>query len=527
MVRDAHLAEDVTQSVFVALLQSAGQLTERPVLSGWLRRTTQNLAANAVRSDVRRRAREQEAAAMNDLLTTEPGAAWEGIAPHLDAALGELSEPDRDALLLRYFERKSAREMAQALGTSEEAAQKRVSRAADRLRELLAKRGVTASASGLVVLLSANAVQAAPAGLALSITTSTALAGTAVATLTTSTAAKTLAMTTLQKNLVATALAAAIGAGTYQAWQASLLRAQLKALQQQLTPSPEPSKDAALASLQTKFEALEAQNGELASALSRANADKARLETEREQARRSAALYKELVEQASAKDMNPTNQYPTPRNVWAAFGRMGRLAALSKEDDSKLSPEEKSALEAAKTKSLEELPNLVKAAKQYDAAKPADFQSEELMDEVACLLYGALNLDEQQFNQVYGVMQKIQQETKQKGLSKETPAPEAAEAVKQIMEQWKAETQTLLTPEQTRIFAQVVTHFQVEPGKFGFNFNFWADGCRALGDRTRLPRVGAMAPGYGPNAEKSRRISSSTSSAQETVWAISARRISR
>ena len=66
MVRDAHLAEDVTQGVFVALAQNARQLTERPLLSGWLHRTAQNLAANAVRSDVRRRVREQEAATMNE-----------------------------------------------------------------------------------------------------------------------------------------------------------------------------------------------------------------------------------------------------------------------------------------------------------------------------------------------------------------------------------------------------------------------------------------------------------------------------
>ena len=71
MVCDSHLAEDVTQGVFVALAQNAAQLTERPVLSGWLHRTAQNLAAKAVRSDVRRRAREQEAAAMNDLLAAE------------------------------------------------------------------------------------------------------------------------------------------------------------------------------------------------------------------------------------------------------------------------------------------------------------------------------------------------------------------------------------------------------------------------------------------------------------------------
>ena len=281
-------------------------------------------------------------------------------------------------------------------------------------------------------------------------------------------------MTTLQKALIATALAAAIGVGTYQARQASLLRAQVKTLKQQPSPQPEPSKDAALASLQTKVEALEAQNGELASALTRANADRARLETEREQARRSAALYKELVKQASSKEMNPTNQYPTPRHVWAAFGRMGRLAALSKEDDSKLSPEEKSALEAAKTKALEDLPNLVKAFKYFDAAEPtgADLLADDRVDHMACLLYGALNLDEQQFGQVYGLMQKYQQEAKLKGLSETNSAPETAAAVNQMIEQFKTDMPSLLTPEQARIFAEVLTHIQLEGGRSTINFNF-------------------------------------------------------
>ena len=165
MVCDPHLAEDVTQGAFVALARSAPQLSERAVLSGWLHRTAQNLAVKTVRTDVRRRAREQEAAAMNELLANESDAAWEHIAPHLDAALGELNEADRDALLLRYFERKSAHEMAQTLGINDEAAQKRVNRAVDRLREFFTKRGVTVAASGLVVVISANAVQAAPVGL--------------------------------------------------------------------------------------------------------------------------------------------------------------------------------------------------------------------------------------------------------------------------------------------------------------------------------------------------------------------------
>ena len=185
-------------------------------------------------------------------------------------------------------------------------------------------------------------------------------------------------------------------------------------------------------------------------------------------------LYKELVEQASAKDMNPTNQYPTPRHVWAAFGRMGRLAALSKEDDSKLSPEEKSALEAAKTKALEELPSLVKAFKYFDAAEPAgaDPLANDRLDHMACLLYGALNLDEQQFGQIYDLMQKYQQDAKLKGSSETNSAPQTAAAVNQMIEQFKTDMPSLLTPEQASIFAEVLTHFQLEGGRSTINFNF-------------------------------------------------------
>ncbi len=473
MVRDAQLAEDVTQSVFMALARSARKLSDCAVLSGWLYRTTQNLAANAIRSDVRRRAREEEAAAMNDLLSAEPDVTWEQVAPHLDAALIELSEPDRDALLLRYFERKSAREMSQVLGTSEEAAQKRLNRAMDRLRELLARRGITTAASALVLLISANAVQAAPPGLALSITAAVLQAGAAVTAATASTAAKAIVMTTAQKIAITTTLALAVGVGVYEARQSSILRARVNTLQQQSTTQPDSSAPG-VAALQAQVEALENENAKLTDAVTRANAEKTRLESEREQARRSAAIYRELAEQAASKEVNPTNAYPTPRHVWTAFGRLGRVAAPSKQNPDQLSPEEKSALEAARTKALDDLPTLIKAAKQLDDTRSSekDLEWDNVMDEVACLLYGALNLDEQQFSQVYGVMQKMAQEAKQKGLSKETPAPEKAGAVKQIMDQFKTEIQTVLTPEQTPIFLEVVTHFQVEPGKFGFNFNF-------------------------------------------------------
>lgn len=244
MVGEPHLAEDVAQGVFIALARNANQLAERAVLAGWLHRTAQNIAAQTIRSAARRRHREQEAATMNDLLAengAEAPPAWSEIAPHLDDALGELSEADRDAILLRYFQKKSAADMAQVLGISDEAAQKRVSRAVERLRQFLGARGVTAGASGLAALISTNAVQGAPAGLALSISAA-AVGHTAVSVATvalTSAATKTIAMTTLQKTFVTLTLAGAAGFGIYEARQAGQLREQLHTVQQQQAPLTE------------------------------------------------------------------------------------------------------------------------------------------------------------------------------------------------------------------------------------------------------------------------------------------------
>lgn len=231
---DAHLAQDVTQAAFLALAQSAGKLINHPVLSGWLHQTTRNIAANSVRSDARRRAREQEAAAMNELLTNEPDVPWDQLAPHLDSVLGELNEGERDALLLRFFERKSAREMGQILGISDEAAQKRVTRALEHSRQFLAKRGVAVGAGALVMALSTNAVHAAPTGLAAMISTATAatMAGAAIPTSTV--IAKTLAMTTLQKTLVGATLLAALGAGIYGVQETANARHQAQAARDQI-----------------------------------------------------------------------------------------------------------------------------------------------------------------------------------------------------------------------------------------------------------------------------------------------------
>ncbi|HEX3626780.1 MAG TPA: sigma-70 family RNA polymerase sigma factor [Verrucomicrobiae bacterium] len=235
MVCDTHLAQDVTQGVFIALAKSAHELSNRPVLSAWLHRTAQNIAANTIRSEVRRHTREQESAVMNDLLGTEPDSTWEMISPHLDAALSELGEPDRDVLMLRYFERKSTREMAAIFGSSEDAAKKRVSRAMERLRELFSKRRLAVGAVGLAAMISANAVQSAPGGLAATVS-SAVLAGTTIQASTFITATKTIAMTTIQKSIIIAALASVAGTGIYAARQNAQLRGQIENLQQQQAP---------------------------------------------------------------------------------------------------------------------------------------------------------------------------------------------------------------------------------------------------------------------------------------------------
>jgi RNA polymerase sigma factor (sigma-70 family) len=237
-VRSPQLAEEIAQSVFADLARNADKLNNAtggtPVLTAWLYAVTRRTAIDAIRKESRRQLREQIAVEMTNMNATS--ADWTHIEPLLDDAMAALDETDRSAILLRYFENKNLREVGEALGASEDAAQKRVSRAVERLREFFSKRNVTIGASGLAVLISANAVQSAPIGLAATISTATVLAGTAVHTSTVVTATKTIAMTTIQKTLITATLAVVAGAGIYEARQGAQLREQVQTLQQAQAP---------------------------------------------------------------------------------------------------------------------------------------------------------------------------------------------------------------------------------------------------------------------------------------------------
>jgi RNA polymerase sigma factor (sigma-70 family) len=230
-VRSPQLAEEIAQSVFTDLARDAGKLKSDTILTAWLYAVTRRTAIDAIRKESRRQLREQIALEMTNMNATAND--WTQIEPLLDDAMAALEETDRSAVLLRYFENKSLREVGEALGASEDAAQKRVSRAVERLREFFSKRNVTIGASGLAVLVSANAVQAAPVGLAATVFAAAVLAGTAVHTSTLIAATKTIAMTTIQKAIIGATLTAAVGAGFFEAHQNSQLRDQVQAFQQQ------------------------------------------------------------------------------------------------------------------------------------------------------------------------------------------------------------------------------------------------------------------------------------------------------
>jgi RNA polymerase sigma factor (sigma-70 family) len=172
---DSHLAQDIAQTVFCDLARKAPALPPGVILAGWLYRHTCLKSAETIRGERRRNAREQIAAEMN-LLNSSDDRLWRDVGPALDDAMENLNSDDRDALVLRFFQDQDLRRVGSALGIGEDAAQKRVSRALERLRELLAKRGVTSAASALGIVLAANTLTAAPAGLAAN-ATSAALAG--------------------------------------------------------------------------------------------------------------------------------------------------------------------------------------------------------------------------------------------------------------------------------------------------------------------------------------------------------------
>jgi RNA polymerase sigma factor (sigma-70 family) len=208
-VQEPELARDVTQLVFANLAHRAKSLKPKGTLAGWLYSDASLTSREILRRERRRVVREQEAVAMQDVEISQD---WALIRPGLDAALTQLGKTDRDAVLLRFFEQRSLKDIGAALGMEEDTARKRVSRALEKLRMQLARQGVTTTDDALSGALTTHAVEAAPAGIVAGVVaTSVTAASTAAATGTT-TFIELLTMTTkLKATVAAAALLAGVG----------------------------------------------------------------------------------------------------------------------------------------------------------------------------------------------------------------------------------------------------------------------------------------------------------------------------
>lgn len=227
--RDEHLARDVAQIVFVSLARKAAGLVDRASVAGWLYTSTHYAAANTVRAERRRRAREQESHMIHESRFENSAAIdWDRLRPVLDGAMLELGELEREIVVQRFFAGRSFADIGAAMKISEDTARKRAARALDKLHALLGRRGILSTSGALALALSAHGISAAPAGLAATLSaaglSSAALPAVAVSV------APILSMSKMTVAIASSAVALMGAAWVYQRTEASVVRAEVASL---------------------------------------------------------------------------------------------------------------------------------------------------------------------------------------------------------------------------------------------------------------------------------------------------------
>lgn len=336
---NAHLSQDIAQTVFIDLARKAPSLRRETVLVGWLHTATRFEAAKAMRAAQRRSHYEEEAGMTANLARDEEAPIDPAqLQPVIDAAIGELKPREREAILLRYFEGCAFAQVGDRLHITESAARSCVDRALAKMRVSLKARGLASTTAALSAALAGQQAVSAPAGFAATVTSSALAAGsTAFSGVTTATLLF-MGMTKLQTAIVGGLIVAAGTGIALQSYRASELNREPTGLRQQAGKTAElQHRNRAL---QDEIDAGKARASELA----RQRADRD------EQARRSEprtvpqAAPAPVVEMIKIEDFRNEGT-ATP---WATFQTMV-WASLKGEDDAleKLFVLEPGAVEAA------------------------------------------------------------------------------------------------------------------------------------------------------------------------------------
>lgn len=121
VVRDAALAEDVTQEVFVKLYKNLNSINDPEMLRPWLIRVALNLAKNTVRGNIRANTRDEnyvKETVENSVISVESEYEQKSELNEVNRALSKVKEPLRSCLVLKQ-QGLSYREIAESLSLNE------------------------------------------------------------------------------------------------------------------------------------------------------------------------------------------------------------------------------------------------------------------------------------------------------------------------------------------------------------------------------------------------------------------------